>query len=89
MIMIFGIILNGREWRHALARSLITLCCGSISGMCSETESVFSDTPIFIRAVLIGTNSLSMSAAVTLNPLFVYRDFTFVTHWTSWLVVRL
>ena len=89
MNMIFGIFLYGREWRHALACSLIALCYRSTSGMCSEAESVFSDTSIFSKAVLIGTNSLSMSDAVTLNHLFVCRAFTFVTHWTSWLVVLL
>ena len=88
MIMVFGIILNGREWRHALSRSLITLCCRSISGNCSEAEAMFSDTPIFSKAVLIGTNSPSMSSVDTLNPLLVYRAFTLVTHCTNWMVVR-
>ena len=64
MIMIFGIILNGREWQHALYRSLITLCCRSISGTCSDAEAVFNYTPIFSRAVLIGTNSPSMSVMI-------------------------
>ena len=41
--------------------------------MCSDADAVFSDTPIFIRAVLIGTNSLSMSAVVTLNPSFCVK----------------
>ena len=80
MIMVFGIILNGREWRYALDFSLITLCCCSISGTCSDAEAVSSNTPIFSRAVLVGTNYPSMSGVVILNPLFVYRAFAFVTH---------
>ena len=83
MIIIFGIILNVREWRHALARSFITLFCRSISGMCSKAEAMFINTPIFSRAVLIGTNYPSMSAVDTLNPILEYRVFTLVTHCTN------